>query len=183
MKSKTKITKPRLLVSACLLGQPVRYDGRHNQAKIEQIQTLYRALEIWTKTDRVVAICPESLGGLPTPRPAAEITTSQGDGHAVLDGKSHVITSDQQVTTRAFIKGAQQTLKVAQSNNIKLALLAARSPSCGTRQIYSGDHNNHLVPGDGVTVALLKQHGIQCFNPDQAGELLQAMDEDQPINL
>lgn len=167
--------KPKLLVSACLLGQPIRYDGRDNQTKIKQYPNLHQALAIWTQDDRIIAVCPESLAGLPTPRPAAEITTDRGDGHQVLKGNSQVVTADQQVVSRAFIEGAEKTLQIARCNNVRLALLAARSPSCGLDQIYSGRHDNQLTTGDGVTVALLKQNGIRCFNPEQADQLIDAM--------
>lgn len=162
----------RLLVSACLLGQPVRYDGESNANKVNQ---LAEQLRQWQQQGRIIAVCPEVAGGLTTPRPAAEI--QGGDGHDVLDGKAKVITTQGDDVTTEFIKGAQQTLALAQKYHAMAALLAARSPSCGVGQIYDGEFQRQLTQGDGVTVALLQRHGIQCFSPDDHSCLLHWMND------
>lgn len=115
----TTIHKNIYLVSACLMGLCTRYDGllKKNDNCIQQLQH-----EIW------LPICPEQLGGLPTPREAADIL--DGDGYEVLSGRSRVVTKSGIDVTDAFIKGAEQVLYIAKSQNIQGAYLKSRSPSC-----------------------------------------------------
>lgn len=164
---------PRLLVSACLLGQPVRYDGQDNHTKVSDLRAW---LQRWQQQGRLVPVCPETLGGLPTPRPAAEITN--GDGHMVLKNEARVITRDHQDISAAFIEGARCTLNIALRTGASFALMAARSPSCGNETIYDGSFEQKLKPGMGVTTAILEQAGIQCFNPGQGKELIARMETD-----
>lgn len=167
----------RLLVSACLIGQPVRYDGDTNSDKVLYLESY---LQRWQTEGRLVPVCPESLGGLPTPRPAAEIISTQtinSGGDGVLDGQNTVATVDQTDVSAAFVRGAQATLAIAQREDIHGALLAARSPSCGKDFIYDGSFQQQLIKGHGVTVALLLRHDIQCFNPEEANELIAFMEE------
>lgn len=163
---------PRLLISACLIGQPVRYDGETNSNKVLHLESW---LQRWQTEGRLVPVCPESLGGLPTPRPAAEIINADGD--QVLDGMGQVETADHTNVTYQFILGAQATLAIAQRENIHCALLAARSPSCGKGAIYDGSFQHQLTQGHGVTVALLLRNNIQCFNPDDAEALIAYMND------
>ncbi len=162
-----------LLISACLLGEPVRYDGRDNHNKAEHLHDVLQPLK---EQGRLIAVCPEVAGGLGIPRAAAEIIG--GDGHDVLAGQARVIDNTGQDVSAEFIAGAQQTLDIARRSGAGAALLAARSPSCGSRQIYDGTFGGRLIPGVGVTVALLEQHGIRCFGPDDIGELLVWMGEE-----
>ncbi|ASP38810.1 hypothetical protein CHH28_09010 [Bacterioplanes sanyensis] len=152
----------KILISACLMGQPVRYDGRANDDKVAHLQTV---IQRWQSERRVVVICPEVAGGLPTPRPAAEIRLG------------HVIASDGQDFTAAFESGAQKALTLAQQHNVAAALLADRSPSCGSREIYDGEFSGRLIPGQGLTAELLSQHGIPCFGPATFDELLDFLNE------
>lgn len=170
-------SQKRLLISACLIGQPVRYDGDTNS---DTVMHLENYLQRWQAEGRLVPVCPESLGGLPTPRPAAEIIStdninSGGDG--VLNGFNQVQTLDQSDVSEAFIRGAQATLAIAQRENIHGALLASRSPSCGKNLIYDGSFKRQSIQGHGVTVALLLRHDIQCFNPEDADALIQFMED------
>ncbi len=129
-----------LLVSACLLGLATRYDG----------QILYEPLtESLRKRYLLVPVCPEQLGGLPTPRPAAEII--EGDGLAVLSGKARVVNLRGEDVTEAFLRGAREVLRVARFLGIRRAVLKARSPSCG------------LSPKVGVTAALLLSEGLEVY--------------------
>jgi len=141
----------RILVSACLLGQPLRYDGRDNRID-------HPLLHQWRKEGRVVALCPETAGGLPTPRPAAELH----DGRA--------LTRDGNDVTGAFIRGAEAALDLCREQGIRIALLAARSPSCGNLVIHDGSFSGRLIPGAGITAARLQSAGIRVFNPDQIDE-------------
>ena len=158
----------KILISACLMGQPVRYDGRANDDKTDNFR---HQLQRWQEAGILIPVCPEVAGGLPTPRPAAEI--DQGDGEAVLQGKARIISRDTEDFTREFIDGAQQALASARRHGAVAALLAARSPSCGSNGIYNGEFNATLREGMGVTAALLSKHGIPCFSPEKFPDLLQ----------
>lgn len=146
----------KILVSGCLLGQKVRYDGRDNL----QNHALFQA---WIKAGKVVSICPEMAGGLPTPRPPAEIQPTKS-AEAVLNGQGKVLTIHGGDVTAEYIRGAQKALELAQKHNIRVAILKARSPSCGSKQVYDGSHSRNLIEGMGVTALLLSQHGIQVFD-------------------
>jgi uncharacterized protein YbbK (DUF523 family) len=148
----------KILVSACLLGQKVRYDGEDNlvhHAKLQQ----------WIKDDKVIAFCPEVAGGLPTPRPPAEIEPGK-TAERVLQHHAKIITIEGEDVTNEFMKGAEKTLALCQQHHIKVTILKARSPSCGSRQIYDGSHTDKIIDGMGVTAALLTQNGIEVFNED-----------------
>lgn len=148
----------KVLISACLLGREVRYDGGGNP----QQSTI---LERWQSEGRIVPVCPEVAGGLGVPRPPAE--TVGGDGRAVHAGEARVLTHDGRDVTDAFVKGARAALAAAEADGIKVAVLKARSPSCGNERVYDGTFSKSLVDGVGVTTALLEQHGIAVFNEDQ----------------
>jgi uncharacterized protein YbbK (DUF523 family) len=151
----------KLLVSACLLGQKVRYDGSDK----DQCGTLLSEL---IEQANVIAFCPEVAGGLPVPRLPAEI--QNGDGAAVLAGQARVIDLASNDVTQAFLDGARQALQFAQQHNVKAAVLKERSPSCGGQAIYDGTFSKRLKPGRGVTAALLEEHGIKVFNETQINE-------------
>lgn len=151
-----------ILISACLLGQPVRYDGRSCPFKCTLIDQ-------WQPKGLLVPVCPEMDGGLPVPRPPAEITPGGGPG--VWAGTARVKTRETDVTD-FFIKGAQAALDKAIAWGIKTALLKQKSPSCGSCRIYDGSFSRSLVDGMGVTTALLRQHGIMVFGEDQIDKLL-----------
>lgn len=121
----------KILISACLLGEKVCYDGRDN------LQTHPR-LQEWIKAGRVIAICPEVAGGLSTPRPAARIESGY-EGIDVINNKTRIITDTQEDITRPYLAGAKKALALAKQHHIKVAILKARSPSCGSKQIYEGD--------------------------------------------
>ncbi len=161
---------PKVLVSACLLGQPVRYDGGHQLAH-------HPVLARWLAQGQVVAICPEVAGGLPTPRPPAEITTG-GSGASVLAGRAQVHDSAGDDVTDAFARGARLALQLAQKHGIRVAVLKDFSPSCGSSHIYDGHFAGRKVAGDGVTSALLRDAGIVLFGEhqwDAAAQALQAL--------
>lgn len=144
----------KLLVSRCLLGHKVRYDGGAHGP--------YDLLQRWQDEGRIVPLCPEVAGGLPTPRPPAEIPGGQGG--AVLDGRLPVLTDDGADVTAAFVAGAEIALRLVQQHGLRVAVLKARSPSCGNRQTYSGEFSGRLVEGAGVTAAALQAAGVVVFN-------------------
>ncbi len=148
----------KILVSACLLGHPVRYDGRSKALDNSDLDALLAQ-------DRIISFCPEVACGLPVPRAAAEIQA--GGGHAVIAGQAWVRTGDGTDVTDYFLAGAQQALALCREHDITVAVLTESSPSCGSGQIYDGSFNRSVVPGSGVTTALLRQHGIKVFNQHQ----------------
>jgi uncharacterized protein YbbK (DUF523 family) len=143
-----------ILVSACLLGINCRYDGK-TVCKPELIARL--------RHGDLIPVCPEQLGGLATPRPPAEI--QGGNGQEVLTGKARVINTRGEDVTPAFIRGAYEVLKIARLAGAEKCFFKGNSPSCGHGQIYDGSFQHRLRPGDGVTAALLKEHGflVSCY--------------------
>ncbi|SJN12851.1 Purine nucleoside phosphorylase [Leucobacter sp. 7(1)] len=137
------------LVSSCLAGIPCRYDG-NARPDAEIIAAV--------ENGHAVPACAEQLGGLPTPRPAAEIRG--GDGSDVLRGTAAVITDQGEDVTAEFIAGAEKVTELALAHGITEAVLQARSPSCGCGVVYDGSHSGELTRGDGVLAAMLTQRGI-----------------------
>lgn len=152
----------RVLVSACLLGERVRHNGEHKQS---HDSVLHR----WLREGRVVPFCPEVAGGLPVPRPAAEIAEAAG-GLSVLLGTGRVLDLNARDVSAFFVAGAQQALEFARLESIRVAILKEGSPSCGTTFVYDGTFTSRQVPGQGVTAALLRQTGIQVLNEFQFEE-------------
>ncbi|MBJ2200841.1 DUF523 domain-containing protein [Pseudomonas carnis] len=144
----------KILVNRCLLGHKVRYDGGASGP--------FDPLAAWQAEGRVVAICPEVAGGLPTPRPSAEIPGGQGID--VWEGRAQVLTAEGEDFTSAFLDGARQALALVQRHHIRIAILKANSPSCGNLLTYDGTFSGVKVSGEGVTAALLKRHGVQVFS-------------------
>ncbi len=147
----------KILVSRCLLGQRVRYDGGAHGP--------FAVLERWQQEGRVVPLCPEVAGGLPTPRAPAEI--AGGQGAQVLDGRIPVLTVDGEDVSAAFVAGAEQALALVAQHAIGIALLKARSPSCGNRENYDGSFSGIKVAGEGVTAAALCRAGVQVFSEEE----------------
>jgi uncharacterized protein YbbK (DUF523 family) len=148
-----------VIVSACLVGIRSRYDGT---------DSLREGLVSSLKGAFIIPVCPEQLGGLPTPRPRAEITVMDrtvmdrpvkdrrgGDGSSVISGGGRVVDENGKDVTGPFIKGAEEVLKIARITGAKVAVLREKSPSCG---VEAASREN---PGPGVTAALLKKEGIE----------------------
>ncbi|WP_130889105.1 MULTISPECIES: DUF523 domain-containing protein [unclassified Pseudomonas] len=150
----------KILVSRCLLGHRVRYDGGASGP--------FDLLEQWIEEGRVVPLCPEVAGGLPTPRAAAEIPGGQGG--EVLDGTAAVITTDGEDVSAQFLEGARRALELVQKHGIRVAVLKANSPSCGNLLTYDGTFRGVRVSGEGVTAALLKRHGVRVFSELELAE-------------
>jgi uncharacterized protein YbbK (DUF523 family) len=149
----------KVLVSACLLGAKVRYHG--GDARSE-----HPVLLRWQEEGRLVAVCPERDGGLPTPRPPAEIVGNAG-GRGVLKTIALVRTRDAVDVTMAFVHGAEEALATARAHDIRVAVLKDGSPSCGTTFTYDGTFTGRRSAVPGVTAALLEKHGIRVFSDTQ----------------
>jgi uncharacterized protein YbbK (DUF523 family) len=146
----------KVLVSACLLGARVRYHG--GDARSE-----HPVLRRWQEEGRLVAVCPERDGGLPTPRPPAEIVGGEG-GRGVLKTLALVRTREGNDVTAAFVHGAEEALAAARAQHIRVAVLKDGSPSCGTTFTYDGSFTGARLAVPGVTAALLEQHGVRVFS-------------------
>ena len=158
----------KVLVSACLLGQPVRYNGVGKPLS-------HGLLERWQTEGRVVSVCPEVMAGFAIPRAPAEIA-SGADGEAVLSGTARVIDSTGADVTDPFIEGARIALRIARENGCRFALLIDGSPSCGSGMIYDGSFSGQKHPGSGVTVALLRANGIEVFSDREIETLAARLD-------
>ena len=141
----------KILISACLLGARCRYDG----ASKEHPEVLKLA-----EHHTLVPVCPEQLGGLPTPRTPSE---RQGDAVCTRDGTD---------VTEAYRRGAEEALRLCRMLGCQAAVLKERSPSCGCGEIYDGTFTGTLITGDGVTAELLKANGIPVYGESQVNGLL-----------
>ena len=138
--------KPNIVVSACLLGCNCKYNGSNNYCeKLEKLKEQYN----------IIDICPEVLGGLPTPRVPSEIV---GD---------KVINKEGLDVTKNYNVGANLALEKAINNNCEIAILKAKSPSCGCGKIYDGTFTSTLIEGDGITTRLFKQHNIKVYTEEE----------------
>ena len=137
-----------LLVSACLMGFDCKYSGGNNALPRETLDALRRRY-------RLLPVCPETAGGLPTPREPSE---RRGE---------RVVSRDGRDVTEAFRKGAELTLRLAERRGAKKALLKGNSPSCGSGSVYDGSFSGKLTPGDGMTAALLKSRGVTVMSENE----------------
>ena len=146
----------KILVSACLLGENCKYSGgnNYNQAVCD-----------FARGHQVVLVCPEVLGGLPTPRCPAEIV--QG-----------VVTNKEGINVdREFRAGAAKALAIAKENGVELAILQSRSPSCGVKEIYDGTFSGCLINGNGITSDLLIKNGVKVINESELDAWLKTVKE------
>ena len=133
----------KIMVSACLMGENVKYNGGNNYSK---------ALLAFVRGHDLVPVCPEVLGGLPVPREPAEIVNG-----TVMDRTGISVDS-------AFRHGAAAVLKIAEEEKPDLIVLQSRSPSCGVHEIYDGTFSGRKIPGAGITARLLLEHGFRVMD-------------------
>lgn len=143
-----------ILISACLLGVACRYDGLSKPLDREIIEKLRQQYHL-------VPVCPEIMGGLPTPRIPAEISS---------DGK--VFRRDGADVTENYIRGAQEALRLAEIFECDTALLKEKSPSCGAGKIYDGSFSKTLTDGNGITAELLQKNGIRIIGESEIFTLI-----------
>jgi uncharacterized protein YbbK (DUF523 family) len=141
----------KIVVSACLLGSPVRHDGQHKRSH-------HPVLQRWLEEGRIISACPEMLGGLGTPRPPAELLN---------DGSRRVLTNAGVDVTDAFERGARAVAEQVAEHEVRVAILKSASPSCGSNFVYDGTFSGRRVVGDGVTTALLRKKGIKVFSEEE----------------
>lgn len=142
--------KPKILISSCLVGENVKYDGGNNALHV-------KILEQWKQEGVLVPLCPEVLGGLSVPRPACE----------VIEGTDRVICKSGEDVSVEFAKGAKESLRIAQEEGVCMAILKARSPSCGKNIIYDGTFTSMRVNDSGITCKLLQERGIVVFSEEE----------------
>lgn len=150
-----------ILVSSCLAGLKVRYNGSH---------CIHNDVNSLVEQRKAITVCPELLGGFSTPREPAEIVG--GEGGDVLDGKAKVIQKSGRDVTDLFIKGANATLMQAQEVNATAVVLKEFSPSCGSSMIYNGNFSGEKRVGSGVTAALLIRNGIRVISEQELADLI-----------
>ncbi|WIV11397.1 DUF523 domain-containing protein [Proteiniborus sp. MB09-C3] len=138
------------LISACLAGINCKYNGRNNlEPKIVKL----------IEEKKAILVCPEQLGGLTTPRLPSEIIYDE-------NGNRKVVNIEGKDLTKEFLKGAEETLKIAKLTGAKEAILKAKSPSCGKGKIYDGQFKKILVEGNGITTDLLEKYGIKVYTEE-----------------
>jgi uncharacterized protein YbbK (DUF523 family) len=160
-----------LLISACLLGIACRYDGAsRNTPDVRDFLNRHHLLP--------VPICPEQLGGLPTPRPPCQFCG--GDGADLWHGTASLVSKDGRDLTSSFQRGAREALKIAQLCGCRAALLKERSPSCGVRAVHC---EGTLRAGAGVTAVLLRKAGLYTFSEEKLPEAELFMAKHQDFHL
>lgn len=149
-----------ILISACLLGDNCKWDGgnNRNQEVLDFIEKMKGRAEFHP-------VCPEEMGGLPTPRPASEI---RKEDEVVINSEEHNVTAE-------FLLGADLALREAKKYGCTAAILKERSPSCGSSGIYDGTFSHTLIPGMGKTAALLSGYGIRVFGESEIADLEKEM--------
>lgn len=148
--------KPKILISACLLGENCKYNGGNNADAISA-----EALDKLRQIYELIAVCPECMGGLTTPREPAEICAN---GRVVTKFSGRDVTD-------GFLLGAQNCADIARENDCKIAVLKERSPSCGSGWIYDGSFTGRIVSGDGITAAALKKLDVRIVGESALLEL------------
>jgi uncharacterized protein YbbK (DUF523 family) len=152
----------KILISSCLLGEPVRYNGKCCKLESEIVKH-------WLDEGRVISVCPEMSAGFGVPRPPAEIIGN--NGYAVLDGFGAVVDDRGSDITRQTVQGAQDVLEIVERLRVRVAVLKDGSPSCGRTYIYNGQFRGVKKRGEvGVTAALLQRHGVTVFSEFQIAE-------------
>ncbi|RDL52685.1 hypothetical protein BLJAPNOD_03848 [Ensifer sp. M14] len=158
----------KILVSACLMGHAVRYDGASKPL-------VHPAIDRWREEGRLVTICPEMSAGMPVPRPPAEIASGLS-GVDVLDGKAAVVENTGRDVTGEFLAAAENALSLALEADCRFALLIDGSPSCGSGFVYDGTFSGARHAGQGVAAALLARNGIEVYSDREIEALIERVD-------
>ena len=165
----------KILISSCLLGEDVRYDGGNSSIAYEPSYTFSQKelfMDILCENE-IYSFCPEVSGGLPIPRIPSEIIS--------MKKPFKIENKEGEDVTINFLLGAKNALELCQNEGIKVALLKANSPSCGNINIYDGTFSGKLVPGEGISAKLLRENGIKIFNEKQLLELIKFVKESRVL--
>lgn len=157
----------KIVVSACLVGAKVRYDGADNYCD-------NMVFCKWLAEGRMVTVCPEFASGCSVPRPPVEIV-GINSGAGVFNGTSQVMTKGGIDVSDMFISGAKTALNLVLQNSIKIGILKNKSPSCGCSKVYDGSFSKIVIDGDGVTASLLKQEGIEVYSEDEIYKVVERL--------
>lgn len=161
----------KILISACLIGRPVRYNGSDKASGASDV------LKLWQEEGRLVPVCPEVAVGFPTPRPPAEIqgkdinSAKTIDGRDVLNGNAFVFEETGGDVTELYVKAANAAVVLAKKHGCRHAVLTDGSPSCGSSFIYDGSFSSVKHQGMGTTTAALRKEGISVWAETQIREL------------
>jgi len=161
----------KILVSACLMGHAVRYDGQSKPLA-------HPAIARWIEEGRLVTICPEMSAGLHVPRPPAEIEGGATGGD-VLAGSARVVEITGTDVTGEFRRAAENTLALATETGCCYALLIDGSPSCGSGFVHDGTFSGQTHAGNGVTAALLERAGIAVYSDHVIEKLIARLAADE----
>ena len=145
-----------ILISACLAGRNVKYNGGNNA-----VPWLCRWIE--RHKEQVLLVCPEVMGGLPTPRLPAEIQSKES-GSGIFPNSRYVVNKAGEDVTAQFLLGAEKVLEIANRYHITAAVLKSNSPSCSGSYIYDGTFSGTRITGQGITAALLIKHGVKVYS-------------------
>ena len=155
--------RPAVLVSACLLGQCVRYDGQTKPIDLSELRTLGL---------HIIPVCPECSGGLPVPRDPCEIEAGK-TAKDVWRGSARVVSIHHKDCTKQYVSGAKKCLALAKDHDAKLALLKEKSPACGISLIHSGSFDGSLRSGRGVFAQLLVDNKLMVFSENELNLLIE----------
>lgn len=145
------------LISACLCGVNCKYNGRNNYSEY---------CDELLKSGKAILVCPEQLGGLPTPRIPSEMNNKADE---ILKGKGEILAKDGRDVTEEFLKGAKEVEEIAKKLNIEVAILKDGSPSCGVNYVYDGTFTGNKIKGRGITAEILVQNGISVISENDLG--------------
>lgn len=155
-----------VLISGCLLGLSCNYKAKASPVYLERLSPLID--ELVAAGIVFLPVCPEQQGGMPTPRIPSEL---QDDADSILAGQGKILNREGEDVTGFFIKGAEESLRMARLYQVRLAILKSRSPSCGSKGVYDGTFSGKLVKGRGIAAALLQNAGLKVFDEQEFEEL------------
>lgn len=144
----------KIIVSACLLGENCKYNGKNN---------LNEELKIFLSDKDIISVCPEVMGGLSTPRLPAEIEYGKSSEDVIVS-RAKIFNNEGKDVSTEFISGAEEVLEIAKLENVEIAILKEGSPSCGSNFIYDGTFSSVKKEGMGVTAKLLTENGITVIS-------------------
>lgn len=154
----------KILVSGCLYGWTCRYDAKNVPCTDERFLK-------WKKEGRLVPVCPEVFGGLSTPRDPSEIKGTAKQSIEEITSDLKVVSSAGKDVTAEYVKGAKEALRLALEHDVAFCIMKAKSPSCGNETVYDGTFSGRLIPGEGVTVRMLRKAGFAVYSEKELDKI------------